>query len=265
MSSVKNIVKVMNFHSLIRVDKAKKKAAKFFEVENDLSRILAALVNNVNLRLDKKLFIENPNGVVLNIYIGNDMGFCGNFNHSVQSAILADKDAYKIVIGKKMAHIKDPKILLMINKDEFQTEYVKINDLISEYIKEKKVKEINVISNYYHSVSDITFERKRLFPVDINSANVSNEELNIDYVVETDLDNFISSVMVLCICYQIKIFERNSWASENVMRERVTRESLKKIEEIETEQIKQERKDKKQKAFKKQISNYRILKGWCRW
>ena len=207
MSSVKNIVKVMNFHSLIRVDKAKKKAAKFFEVENDLSRILAALVNNVNLRLDKKLFIENPNGVVLNIYIGNDMGFCGNFNHSVQSAILADKDAYKIVIGKKMAHIKDPKILLMINKDEFQTEYVKINDLISEYIKEKKVKEINVICNYYHSVSDITFERKRLFPVDINSANVSNEELNIDYVVETDLDNFISSVMVLCICYKIKIFE----------------------------------------------------------
>ena len=261
MSSVKNIVKVMNFHSLIRVDKAKKKAAKFFEVETDLSRILAALVNNVNLKLDKKLFIENPNGVVLNIYIGNDMGFCGNFNHSVQSAILADKDAYKIVIGKKMAHIKDPKILLMINKDEFQTEYVKINELISEYIKEKKVKEINVISNYYHSVSDITFERKRLFPVDITTANVKPEDLNIDYVVETDLDNFISSVMVLCICYQIKIFESNSWASENVMRERVTRESLKKIEEIETEQIKQERKEKKQKAFKKQISNYRILKG----
>ena len=67
--------------------------------------------------------------------------------------------------------------------------------------------------------------------------------------------------MVLCICYQIKIFEANSWASENVMRERITRESLKKIEEIEVEKQKQERKDKKQKAFKKQISNYRILKG----
>lgn len=261
MSSVKNIVKVMNFHSLIRVDKAKKKAAKFFEVENDLSRILAALVNNINLRLDKKLFIENPNGIVLNVYIGNDMGFCGNFNHSIQSAISQDKDAYKIVIGKKMSHIKDPKILLKINKEDFQNEYAKISAIISEYIKEKKVKEINVISNYYHSVSDIAFERKRLFPVDINTTNIDASDLNIDYVVETDLDNFISSVMVLCICYQIKIYESNSWASENVMRERVTRESLKKIEEIETEQIKQERKAKKQKAFKKQISNYRILKG----
>ena len=87
MSSVKNIVKVMNFHSLIRVDKAKKKAAKFFEVEANLWKILAALVNNVNLKLDKKLFIENPNGVVLNIYVGNDMGFCGNFNHQIQNAI----------------------------------------------------------------------------------------------------------------------------------------------------------------------------------
>ena len=38
MSSVKNIVKVMNFHSLIRVDKAKKKAAKFNEVEKELTR-----------------------------------------------------------------------------------------------------------------------------------------------------------------------------------------------------------------------------------
>ena len=76
MSSVKNIVKVMNFHSLIRVDKAKKKAAKFNEVEHELMRTLAALVYNINLRLDKKMLKENPNGVDLNIYVGNDMGFC---------------------------------------------------------------------------------------------------------------------------------------------------------------------------------------------
>ena len=70
-------------------------------------------------------------------------------------------------------------------------------------------------------------------------------DTTVDYVVETDIDEFISSVMVLCICYQIKIFEANSWASENVMRERVTRESLKKIEEIETEKEKEERKETK--------------------
>ena len=29
MSSIKNVVKVMNFHSLLRVDKARKKAEKY--------------------------------------------------------------------------------------------------------------------------------------------------------------------------------------------------------------------------------------------
>lgn len=261
MSSVKNIVKVMNFHSLIRVDKAKKKAAKFNEVEKELIKTLASLVYNNNLRLDKKLLNANPKGEVLNIYIGNDLGFCGNFNNQIQSAIRNDKDSYKIVIGKKMSHIKDDKILLFIHKDDFPTEYVKINEIISEYIKEKKAREINVIFNYYHSVSNITFEKKKLFPVELDQSILEGVNTNIDYVVETDIDNFINSVMVLCICYQIKIFESNSHASENVMRERVTRESMKKIEEREEEQFKEERKEKKQKAFKKQISNYRILKG----
>ena len=261
MSSTKNIVKVMNFHSLIRVDKAKKRASKYNEVEKELTRNLAALVYNRNLKLDKKMLLENPNGEILNIYIGNDLGFCGNFNHQLQTAIAQDKDAYKIVIGKKMAHIKDPKILLMINKDEFQTEYVKINDLISEYIKEKKAKEINVVFNNYHSVSSITFDKLKLFPLEINESDLEGVNTNVDYVIETDVNELISSIIVLSICYRIKIFESNSHASENVMRERVTRESLKKIEEMETEQLKEERKQKKQKAFKKQISNYRILKG----
>ena len=261
MSSVKNIVKVMNFHSLIRVDKAKKKAAKFNEVEDALTRTLASLVYNINLRLDKKMLTENPNGVVLNIYIGNDMGFCGNFNQQIQSAIINDKAAHKIVIGKKMSHVKDDNIILRINKDEFATEYVKINDVIKDYVKEKKVKEINVVYIRYNSVSDIAFERKKLFPVELDETLLDGIDTTVDYVVETDIDEFISSVMVLCICYQIKIFEANSWASENVMRERVTRESMKKIDEIETEKAREERKEKKQKAFKKQISNYRILKG----
>ena len=41
------------------------------------------------------------------------------------------------------------------------------------------------------------------------------------------------------------------------MRERITRESLKKIDEIKEEKIKEERKIKKQNDLKKIISNYR--------
>jgi len=59
---------------------------------------------------------------------------------------------------------------------------------------------------------------------------------------------------VLYICYNIKILECNSVASENVMRERITRESIKKIDELETEKEIMNRINEKEKNFKRQIS-----------
>ena len=56
MSSVKNIVKVMNFHSLIRVDKAKKKAAKFNEVEEKQE-----LLENIKEDIEEDDEIEGEN------------------------------------------------------------------------------------------------------------------------------------------------------------------------------------------------------------
>ena len=44
MTSVRNIVKVMNFHSLIRVDKAKREANKYFSVEKELTDLLYSIV-----------------------------------------------------------------------------------------------------------------------------------------------------------------------------------------------------------------------------
>ena len=264
MTSVRNIVKVMNFHSLIRVDKAKREANKYFDVEKDLTNLLYSIVNNKNLRLDKKMYVENPDGIVLNIYIGNDLGFCGNFNQQLHSAILSDNDAYKIIIGKKLLNIEDDKTLLKIEKDCFFDEYPKIEALIKDYIINKKIKEINIVFNYYHTVSEITFERVKVFPIDIDSFKDKVGEVNLeaDYVIETDIDEIITSIIVLYICYQVKVYESNSWASENIMRERVTRESIKKIDEREEEKTRQEKKEKKDKNFKKQINNQRgLLKG----
>lgn len=259
MSSIENIVKVMNFHSLIRVDKAKKEASKYFSVEDELTKLLYQIYDNKNLKLDKKIMLENPDGIVLNIYIGNDLGFCGNFNHLLRKAIKEDKNAYKIIIGKKTFFTDDDKILLKIEKDKFLEEYPKIDNIISDYIKEKKVKSINVIYNHYYTVNDIKFETKRLFPVTISKELEKDVDIDADYVIETDVNEFLSNVISLCICYQIKIFESNSFASENVMRERVTRESIKKIDEINEENIRQELKVKKEKNFKKEIDNYKNL------
>ena len=50
----KIIVKVMNFHSLIRVDSARKKAEKYLLLEKEASNIIDMIVNNRNFILDKK-------------------------------------------------------------------------------------------------------------------------------------------------------------------------------------------------------------------
>lgn len=261
MTSVKNIVKVMNFHSLIRVDKAKREANKYFDVEKELKKLLYKIVNNRNLKIDKKVNVTNEEGIVLNIYIGNDLGFCGNFNSQLQKAISNDKDAYKIVIGKKISHVKDDKILLKIKKDDFYAEYPKIEKMINEYIFNKKIKEINVVINYYHSISEITFEHIPVFPVVISDVeeDMKDENYDSDFVIEMNVDEVITSIIVLYISYQIKIYECNSLASENVMRERVTRESIKKIEEAEEEKQKMHRKLTNQEKFKKQINNQKML------
>ena len=67
--SIRNIVKVMNFHALIRVDNAKRKADKYRMMEEQLYRMMDVIMNNRNLILDKKVMEPNPNAPEIQIYI----------------------------------------------------------------------------------------------------------------------------------------------------------------------------------------------------
>lgn len=58
------------------------------------------------------------------------------------------------------------------------------------------------------------------------------------------------------INFEIMITVINSYASENVMRQNSTSESLKKIDEIEEEKLLEQRKAKSEKEFQKVIENY---------
>ena len=258
MANIKNIVKVMNFHSLIRVDRAKREANKFLGVEDELCKLLYQITNNTNLKLDKKILIENSSGIVLNIYIGNDLGFCGDFNYQLQKAIRQDLGSYKVVIGRKLfLSDSSDNVLLKIKKDDFLNQYYKIESLISDYVFNHKVKEINVFYNRYYNVNEIQFEKKRLFPIEIGTYD--DVSLMSDFVIETDVNELISHLVSLSICYQIKMLESNSFASENVMRQKITNESLDKIEKKEDEQKLLDMKEKKERNFKKQINNYKNI------
>ena len=96
---IKNVVKVMNFQSLLRMDKALKEADKYHDVGKEITDILGRIMYNKNLMLDKKILTPDSDKPDLNIYIANDYGFCGNFNSEVGKRIRKDKDAYKIIIG----------------------------------------------------------------------------------------------------------------------------------------------------------------------
>jgi len=254
MANVENIVKIMNFHSLVRIEKSKEEAEKHFAVEQQLTNMIAQILYNKNLNIDKKIIRENQKGMILNIYIGNDLGFCGNFNSVINVELKKDLEAKKIIIGKKINN-EDPNVILNITKEDFYKEFKSVEEIIYEYIKNKKIKELNVIYNRYYNVNDIRFEKKRIFPIDINETDINIE---VDYTIETDIANVLNSMISLYLTYEIKILEINSWASENVMRERVTRESIKKIEEFSEEKAKSERKQKKLESFRKQLNNYRV-------
>ena len=131
MGSIKNVVKVMNFHSLLRVDKARKKADRYLSVGNEITKILAEILYNKNLVLDKQMLIPDPNCPILDIYIANDYGYCGDFNSTVRRAIMKNFNNDKIIIGKKIVY-KDDKTIMKIEKDLFGEEFVKIQHYIEK-------------------------------------------------------------------------------------------------------------------------------------
>lgn len=132
-----------------------------------------------------------------------------------------------------------------------------IEDLLYDVIKNAKNSVINIIYNHYYNISNIQLVRKTLLPLEENKKKGTYLE---DYTIEGDINQILLNIVVLYLAYEIRVAVENSYASENVMRQSITSESLKKIEEIEEENIRKERKEKNKKSFKKVIENYIKLK-----
>ena len=128
--SVKNVVKVMNFHSLIRVNAARRKVTEAYAYENELKTIISTIVNN-RIFKEENLSIKMANGKKeLNVYIGSDLGFCASFNADIISILKEDDPKNdKIIIGKKINVVND-NVLLFMNKEDFPNEYDKIFEIV---------------------------------------------------------------------------------------------------------------------------------------
>jgi len=263
MGSIKNVVKVMNFHSLLRVDKARKKADNYLKVGNEVTTILSEILYNKNLVLDKEVLVPDPNMPVLDIYIANDYGYCGDFNSAVRRAILKNPNNDKIIIGKKILY-KDDKTILKIEKDDFNNRFGEIQHYIEKSLLNMAYSEINIYYNHYFSSTTFAFKKVPAFPIEFKGKYYEGN----DFVAETDLQKMLKSLVSFYICYQLKMCECLSEAAENLNRNQITRMALDKIEE--QEQVKKAaatRKRNEEACFKnvenfKKVSQTSDDNGW---
>lgn len=250
---IESVVKVMNFHALLRVDSSRKQAEKFFEYEKELNEFADNILNNRNLALDKKVLKTNSKGKPLNIYIANDLGFCGNFNSNVNEVMKKDKDSQKIIIGKKIKN-EEKNVLLTISKEEYKERQKEIEDILYDSVKNNKNSEINIIYNHYYNISEMQLVKKKILPIE--KAKDKRKLYQEDFIIEGDINHILINIITLYLSYEIKIAQDNSYASENVMRQTITKQSLDKLKEIKEEKTKEQRKITKQKNFKKTLENY---------
>ncbi len=254
MSSIKNVVKVMNFHSLLRVDKARKRAEKYLTVGNEITKILTEILYNKNLVLDKQALIPDKNKPILDIYIANDYGYCGDFNSSVRRAIMKNVDNYKIIIGSKIVY-KDNKTVLKMEKDLFNEEFSKLQHYIEKSLIDMSYSEINIYYNHYYTSTTFEFKKVNVFPIEFTGEYYSG----VDFTAETNLQNMLKSLVSFYICYQLKMCECVSEAAENLNRNQITNMALDKIEEKEEERRNQYLRKRNEEACFKNVENYKKI------
>ena len=167
--SLKNVVKVMNFHALLRVDKSRREAAKFGQMEQMVINMLDQIMNNRNIALDMSVLKFPKDAPALHIYLGGDMGFCGNLNNLVKGSCneyeKKGENVQRIIVGKKIRLYDDPSVILEMSREDYMEDHQKIIDILATGITEKKYSEIRLIYNHYRNASEIDFVDKAILPL----------------------------------------------------------------------------------------------------
>ena len=250
---MRTIVKVMNFHSLVHIDAARRMTEKYIRMEAEVTKIIDIIVNNRNFILDKVELKPNEAAPPLNIYIGSDFSFCGGLNSSVRDALLKDDEGDKIIVGGKLRATPASDVVLAMTKEEFDEDYWKVEEILDDSIENLKHSSISIIYNHFYSAGSISLRKRKIFPIPMAGGGDNSTE---DFAVEGNVDKLLRNLTSTYASYEVKIATINSFAAENIMRQAATTESLKKIDEMTEEQEKVDRKMKKQKASMKVMDTY---------
>lgn len=250
--NVKAVVKVMNFHALLRVDASRKRAEKLAAMEEELAAMMRIVLNNRNLRADKRIRLPDPNLPPLRIYLGSDLGFCGGVNATVSSALNQDRGGEKVVVGKKLR--PPAQVSLFLTREEYEARPDRVYEYLDRAVKEQCWSAVELVYNHYYNMSSIKQTARRIYPLEAQPEEIENQW--DDFVIEGDVEGLLNDMTVSYLVYELQIAAASAYAAENIMRQNATMESLKKLDELDEEALRQARKEKNQQAFQKTIDSY---------
>ena len=264
--SIKNVVKVMNFHSLLRVDKSRNVAKKYVAMEDVLTDIIDNIMNNRNIVIDNKTLRVKPDKPKLRVYIGSDMGFCNNLNSLVSNELAKeaeDENVERVVIGRKIRRGEKTPIKLFLTREEYNEDNSEVLKILEDGVANLEYSEVQIVYNHYYNSSQVGLVRKQIFPVEKSMVESNKEETNKykeDFTFEGEVDDILVKLVSLYARYSMEIAAAASYAAENISRQNVTTESLKRIDEREEVQAMETRKANKDKQFAKVLDNFTHMK-----
>lgn len=257
--NIKNVVKVMNFHSLLRVDRSRKAAKKYAYLGDTVADMIDNIVNNRNIMLDFNVLKVRDDAPMLNIYLGGDLGFCANLNSNITRQAMADEGVDKIIVGRKIRIYGDEKesVLLEMSREEFEEDITPVFQIVDEAFRAKKYSRINLIYNHYYSSSEVEFMNKQLFPLPKHLR--SDRTYQEDFVFEGEIEPLLTNLIILYLKYELIVAREVSSAALNITRQNTTTESLKKIDEREDQRHMRKLRENREKEFGKVLDNYTKL------
>lgn len=258
MANIKSIVKVMNFQALLHVDKAHRTADKYLLLEKDVNKMINIIENNRNLILDKKFAKIDEKAPRLRIFIGSDLGFCGVINASVNRELLKEDGNNTIIIIGRKIHTNKP-IKMEVSRDDFDDRFSEITSIFEEGLKNKLYSGIDIFYNHYHNMAQIEPMMKTVFPIEV--LKEEDEDLfKDDFLIEGgDVEKILQELTITYLNYELKSAIVSSYASENILRQQATNESLKHIEEMEEQKRWLEHKEREKVAVSRVIESYTKL------
>lgn len=252
--NIKTIVKVMNFHALLRVDRAHREADQYKMLEREVTRMIDIIQNNRNFILDKWTLIPKGDAPRMRIYIGSDLGFCGGANASVNAMLEQEKPENMVItIGRKVH--KRELVDLSMQREEFEERYGEIEAILADGIHHRRFSGIDLCYDHYYNMTHIEPVCKTIFPLEVQRDEL--ESYTEDFALEgSDVNTLLEDLIITCLNYEIKAAAVNAYASENILRQNATNESLKRVEEMEEQELWAKRKRRSELAARKVIDSY---------